>query len=388
MPVKFLVVDDEPDVELLIRHRFRRQIRAGEYDFVFAGDGRQALDRLTEHDDVEIVLSDINMPNMDGLGLLTAMAELDRLQKVIMVSAYGDLANIRSAMNRGAFDFVTKPIDFEDLEATIAKSLRELELLRQGRALQVRLGALDRELDIARKIQLSMLPVVFPSESNVDLHAVAVPAREVGGDLYDFVQKGDGRLGFAIGDVAGKGLGSAFFMAITRTILRAHAQRDLSVAECVRQTNALLAQETQSALAMFVTAIYGEIDTASGQLTFCSAGHNPPLLIKRSGEAIYLEPPQNLSLCLLDDFEFETATVQMEPGDVFLLYTDGVTEAFNEQGEEFSEERLARCVEAAPDRSSRALTHHIIEEVQRFAGDQPQSDDITMLALRYSPTES
>ena len=383
MPVKFLVVDDEPDVELLIRHRFRRQIRAGEYDFVFAGNGAEALERLDEHDDVEIVLSDINMPKMDGLALLAALGELNRLLKVIIVSAYGDLVNIRTAMNRGAFDFVTKPIDFEDLDATIAKSLRELGVLRQAHLLQQRMGVLQRDLDIARRIQLSMLPTSFPERSDLDLHALALPAKEVGGDFYDFIEHDEGRLGFLIGDVAGKGLGAALFMAITLTIMHATAPQGLSVESYVRQVNRLLEAESRRMPSMFVTAFYGEIDGQTGEVTYCSAGHNPALLLRRDGSATFLAAPKGLSLCLLEDFEFKAAHVVLEPGDTLLLYTDGVTEAFNAAREEFSDERLAHVARSVPGSSPQALLQHILADVRAFTNGAPQSDDITMLSLRY-----
>lgn len=382
MPVKFLVVDDEPDVEFLIRHRFRSKIRAGEYDFVFAGNGAEALDRLGEHDDVAIVLSDINMPKMDGLALLSALGEIDRLLKVIIVSAYGDLGNIRTAMNRGAFDFVTKPIDFDDLDTTIAKSLRELELVRSAYRLQQQMGALQRDLDIARKIQLSMLPSTFPERDDLDLHALALPAKEVGGDFYDFIEYDSGRLGFLIGDVAGKGLGAALFMAITRTVMHATAPQGLSVEAYVRQVNRLLAAESKRMPSMFVTALYGEIDGHTGEVAFCNAGHNPPLLL-RNGSAEFVPAPKGLSLCLLDDFEFQAARLTLAPGDTLLLYTDGVTEAFNDAREEFSDERLSKTALRAPVETPQALLQYLLRDVQAFANGTPQSDDITMLALRY-----
>ena len=383
MPAKFLVVDDEPDVELLIRHRFRRQIRAGEYEFVFASNGYEALERLTEHEDVQVVLSDINMPKMDGLTLLGALAGLDRPLKVVIVSAYGDLANIRTAMNRGAFDFLTKPLDFDDLDATIEKSLREVEALRQARRLQQQMGILQRDLDIARRIQLSMLPNAFPERADLGLHALALPAKEVGGDFYDFLELGPARLGFLIGDVAGKGLGAALFMAITRTVMHATAPQGLPVGDYVRQVNRLLAAEADRMPSMFVTALYGEVDGRTGTVTFCNAGHNLPVLRRADGTATFLEAPRGLSLCLAPDFAFQTAQVTLQPGDTLFLYTDGVTEAFNAEREEFSDERLTATVSAAPDAEPRALLQYVLREVQAFVDGAPQSDDVTMLALQF-----
>lgn len=131
MVTKILVVDDEEDLKILIKQRFRRKIREQEYDFIFAENGRHALEQLAEHKDVDLVLSDINMPEMDGLTLLTKLNEQNNLLKSVIVSAYGDMDNIRTAMNRGAFDFITKPIDFKDLEITIEKTIAHVEALKK-----------------------------------------------------------------------------------------------------------------------------------------------------------------------------------------------------------------------------------------------------------------
>ena len=205
MSLKILVVDDEPDLALLIRQKFRKRIRAKEFDFVFAGDGVEALECLGTDDAIDIVFTDINMPRMDGLTLLDRIGRLDRLLKVVIVSAYGDMANIRTAMNRGAFDFITKPIDFADLEATLDKTIREVEALKNAHVLRARLTTIERELDIASRIQLSTLPSVFPAfpdRDDFDLYARMLPAREVGGDFYDFFLIDADRLGFVLGDVS------------------------------------------------------------------------------------------------------------------------------------------------------------------------------------------
>ena len=161
MPAKILVVDDEPDLKLLIQQKFRRQIRDGRFDFLFAHNGVEALAQLDANPNVDLILSDINMPEMDGLTLLTKLPQSPNQLKAVMVSAYGDLQNIRTAMNRGAFDFVTKPIDFEDLEVTIQKTVEELLKLRDGLKARQELLAIRRELDVARQIQQSILPRDF-----------------------------------------------------------------------------------------------------------------------------------------------------------------------------------------------------------------------------------
>jgi YesN/AraC family two-component response regulator len=149
-----LIVDDEPDLELLIRQRFRRQIREGVYHFTFAGHGREALERV-ERGGIDLVLSDINMPIMDGLTLLARLRPLRPRLGSVIVSAYGDMRNIRAAMNLGAFDFLTKPIDFQDFELTVAKTLRQVEELRRADSDREHLLAVERDLQTAAEIQHS-----------------------------------------------------------------------------------------------------------------------------------------------------------------------------------------------------------------------------------------
>src|SRR3954471_14544914 len=146
---KILVADDEMDLEILIKQKFRRQIREHQYEFVFAANGCDALNKLKDHPDIDVVLSDINMPEMDGLTLLGKLNEISPLIKAVIVSAYGDMENIRTAMNRGAFDFVTKPIDFSDLETTINKTINEIRLIRKGQEAREQLEITLREKHLA-----------------------------------------------------------------------------------------------------------------------------------------------------------------------------------------------------------------------------------------------
>jgi sigma-B regulation protein RsbU (phosphoserine phosphatase) len=174
MADRILVVDDEPALELLIRQKFRNQIRSNELAFSFAGDGEEALDQLRDHPDIGIVLTDINMPRMDGLTLLVKLRDLDRTVRAVVVSAYGDLKNIRTAMNRGAFDFVTKPIDFTDLETTIRKSIGDLHVYLEAETAHALLATIQKELDIARRIQETALPKDYPQDPNLDVYGFMI----------------------------------------------------------------------------------------------------------------------------------------------------------------------------------------------------------------------
>ena len=327
MAYKILIVDDEPDLETLVRQKFRRQVREGRFELDFARDGQEALHKLEQDEGISLVLSDINMPVMDGLTLLSKLEHLDRILKAVMVSAYGDMENIRTAMNRGAFDFVTKPIDFQDLEVTIDKTLNTVEEMRRAAREREELLSLQQELSVAARIQLSILPRTFPAfpdHKDFDIYAEIIPAREVGGDLYDFFEIDEDRIGIAIGDVSGKGVPAAIFMAVTRTLLRATALQKLSTAGCLEYVNKVLV--TQSESSMFVTLFYAILNTKTGELEYTCAGHNPPYLFSREGYRT-LDPVGGPMVGALEGMKYEHQQLQMKPGEMLLLYTDGVTEA-------------------------------------------------------------
>ena len=233
MAIKILSVDDELDLEILLTQYFRRKIRKGEYEFTFAHNGLEALRLVLEKKDFDIILSDINMPEMDGLTLLTKINEMrNPALKCIMVSAYGDMGNIRSAMNNGAFDFATKPIDLDDLSRTIEKAIEEIDFVRKSQQEHNQLESIKSDLAVAGEIQQAILPRRFPPmpdiADKVDLFATMTPAKEVGGDFFDFFRIDEHRLGFVIADVSGKGVPASIFMAVSRTLLRATGMRGIS----------------------------------------------------------------------------------------------------------------------------------------------------------------
>jgi len=386
MPEKMLVVDDEPDLESLIRQRFRKKIRDGEYDFVFAQNGLEALSKLLEHKDVGIILSDINMPEMDGLTLLAKLNELKNpALRTVIVSAYGDMDNIRSAMNRGAYDFVTKPVDFNDLERTIEKTINELAIIRNAIKEHNKLSAIQHDLDIARDIQLAILPKKFPPFPNineVDIYAAMEPAKEVGGDLYDFFMLDDHRLGIVIGDVSGKGIPAAIFMAVSRTLIRATALKGNQPNECFTYVNNLLCNESISS--MFVTAFYGIFDFKTGELRYVNGGHNYPYIISKTGEVKTLEPTNDIVLGLFENYTFNSGKINLEKGDTLFLYTDGVTEAADVNENLYSDERLEELLKSKYSLSIKEIIDEVFLSVHDFSKGAEQSDDITALAIRYN----
>jgi sigma-B regulation protein RsbU (phosphoserine phosphatase) len=378
-------VDDEPDVPMLIKQRFRKQLQEKSVEILFAANGIEALAQLDANPDVDMILSDINMPEMDGLTLLGKVTDRGPTPKTVMVSAYGDMDNIRAAMNRGAFDFVTKPIDFGDLQKTIDKTRSELALIKAGLRSRDELVGLRRELEIAAAIQRALLPRGMPENmpaGTFDIYAEVVSATEVGGDFYDYFMIDATRLGFVVADVSGKGVGAAIYCAVSRTLLRAAAlvNPGLTAGEIVTRLNTLLCLSADAG--MFVTVCYGILDLATGELNYATAGHPQPFVISPDGVRELPKAPGTV-VGMMEDLVFGTLTVTLRPGDAVMMFSDGVNEAMNEQKELFSVQRTGEFLREVPPGTCRDMTDAVIAEVKRYTGTAPQADDITVLIVRY-----
>lgn len=381
MPHRILVVDDEPDLEVLITQKFRKRIRAGELMFAFAAHGEDALAQLkTLGHDCDVVLTDINMPVMDGLTLLSRLREGHPMLRSVIVSAYGDMANIRTALNRGAFDFVTKPIDFQDLEITLDKALAEAVARRQAAKDRDRLSGLHRELEVARTMQESLVPRTFPADPRFEACGSMTPAAQVGGDLYDLFALDENRIGVLIGDVSGKGIGAALYMAVARTVLRVTAGKGLGPRECLQEVNGYLCRERRTP-ATFLTCFYGILDLGTGRLTYCRAGHNPPYHL--NGSVQTLAEAGGLPLGIIAAAQHRNATVDLSPGDAVVLFTDGVTESMNPRRELYGEERLTATLSANAGVPVADLVRTVTSQASDFAAGLPAADDMTVLAFRF-----
>ncbi len=378
--IRILVVDDEVDLEQLMLQRMRREVRRGRYEFEFAHNGVEALECLREDGRFDIVLSDINMPVMDGLTLLGQIPQVDPDVRAVMVSAYGDMENIRTAMNKGAFDFVTKPIDFTDLKITIERTIENLILWRKALSTRDKLVALNNELDVARKMQQNILPRSFPASEAFDLYASMVPARSVGGDFFDVYELGDGRIGIVIADVSDKGVPAAMFMMASRTLLKACAATSPSPGAVLEHVNTLLSEDNDSMT--FVTLLYGIYNPETGEFVYANGGHNSPIVVRPDMTTELLELTGGVALGVVEDFKYQENTVTLGPGSTVVFYTDGVVEAENEDKELFEMDRFCKIFQNGAFNDAREVTLGIFKTVREFAGENPQSDDITCLVLR------
>jgi serine phosphatase RsbU (regulator of sigma subunit) len=240
----------------------------------------------------------------------------------------------------------------------------------------------EHELKTAAEIQRALLPQSDYRGAGFDVSATSIPCRAIGGDFFDYFNVLDGSFAFVIGDVAGKGPPAALLAAALQGIFTANAHRAGAPADALKHANdALLRRAVQ---ARFATVVYAVV-WLDGRLTYCNAGHNPPFLLGRNG--VQRLETGGLIVGAFQHATFEEQTLQLEPGDVLVAFSDGVTEARNSSGEEFGEERLMACSQASGELTPAALVARILDEVHQFSADTSQSDDLTVLIMRYSGTQ-
>ncbi len=331
-------------------------------------------------------VGEMSLLNPDGLRTASARVhadtrvlemsrlEFDRLLNRKPTIAY-EMLRVLSARLREAHD--------ESIRDLKEKNLRLQEAYESLRAAQEQIiekETLERELERAREIQESMLPAVLPRPEGFEIGVRMLPARMVGGDFYDVIRLDKHRLGLVIGDVSGKGVPAALFMALTRSLLRAMARPAAQPTRVLRRVNRHLLG--MNARGMFVTVLYACLDCATGQLAYGRAGHDPPLIIDASGRVTRTELKQGQILGLFSSPALELQTLALTPGSTLLLYTDGVTEAKNQDKQFLGLEGLEALLAASPGLSAQDLCDHLVEAVVAFHGASAQADDITLLAVK------
>jgi phosphoserine phosphatase RsbU/P len=375
---RILVVDDNDDNRYTLKLYLDLE---GYREIEIAQDGEEAI-ALLEVERFDLVLLDVMMPRLDGYGVLEWLKRKERLHTlpVIMISALNELNSVVRCIELGAVDYLTKPFNPVLLRARLGASLEKKRLRDQVAA---HLARLEAELEQARRLQMSMVPQSFPAPNARfpwDIHASMEPAREVGGDLYDVFATAAGRLCFFIGDVSGKGMPAALFMARTKSIIRivTELMPAAGPALVVARVNRELCLSNDSM--MFVTLFLGMLDPASGALIYCNAGHNPPYRLSGTA-AVAIEDAAGIVLGIEPAAIYVDGALTLNAHDWLFLYTDGVTEAFNGADEPFGEARL-ETVLSGQQQSCAGMVEAVTAAVAAFTGDAPRSDDIAMLALR------
>jgi sigma-B regulation protein RsbU (phosphoserine phosphatase) len=386
-----LVVDDNDDNRYTLTRRLTRE---GYTNLTTATNGREALD-LLQSKRFDLILLDIMMPDMNGYEVLERMkaagAELRNIP-VIMISALSEIESVVRCIELGAEDYLPKPFNPTLLRARVGASLEKKRLRDEVRASLARLG---QEMDAARKLQLGMLPLVFPActpAQPVEIHALMEPAREVGGDLYDFFYASEQLFCFLVGDVSGKGAAAAMFMARTRSLVRMAVQLwrkigggQITAVQIVEAVNRELCQDNRDR--MFVTLFLGILDTRTGVLTYVNAGHLAPWVLHASGSVESVNGKAAMPLAVRAGAAYRERTVTLLPDDTVFVFSDGVTEAMNVADEFYGNERLHADFCGASALMPQEMVRAIKVKVDAFTGEAPKSDDVTMLALRWRPAE-
>jgi sigma-B regulation protein RsbU (phosphoserine phosphatase) len=384
--VAVLVVDDSSVNRLLLK---RRLVELGYDNISTASNGVEALAAIDGFH-FDVVLLDMEMPVLDGFGVLEGQRAAGRRDPpIIVVSALTEMAAVVRAIELGAEDYLPKTFDPTLLRARLSAVLdkKRLRDLAAGR-----LRLLEAELESARRAQLALAPSDFAAIAahRIDVHAVMVPARQVGGDFYDALRLDDRTLLFAVADVAGKGAPAALTMARTLGLFRSSARHLASQggvpdpAAILDMANRDLAHDNQEAT--FVTAALGIIDMSDGRGRLAIAGHDMPLRYSADGAVAPLLPPNpQFPLGAVEAAAFESRPFALAPGEGMVLFSDGVTEAENAAGEFFGRDQLISAVGAVAgaDVRPRAIVENIFSAVTRFADGAPQADDITALGLCF-----
>ncbi len=304
------------------------------------------------------------------------------LIRVVVVNNIYQINDSLSKITEGDLDVVLEEMPVEEFTALSEDINATVDTLKHY--ITEAETRMDQELSFAEQVQYSSLPNVFPpypERKDLDLYAAMYTAKEVGGDFYDFYFVGNDRLAFLIADVSGKGVPAAMFMMRAKTLLKSLTEASQDVGEAMTQANNMLCENNDACL--FVTAWLGILDCKNGMLEYVSAGHNPPLILKKGDSFQYLRSKPGFVLAGLEGVVYETERMHLSSGDMIFLYTDGITEAENESGTFYGEERLLNLCRSNENASSEELIRAVKADVDAFANGAQQLDDRTLLALRY-----
>ena len=350
-------------------------------------NSRTAAALVALRNDARILLLGVFVAAGGLLGLLLVLSVLIHRRALLRSAALAEAAeqiaagelDVRSGV-RGKDELGVLGATFDNMVSRLAETLELVTAAKER---------MEEELNVAREIQRSMIPLTFPAfpdRPEFSVHALLVPAREVGGDFYDFFFVDDERLCVCIGDVAGKGVPSALFMAVTRTLINSTTKSKAAPGQVITDVNETLCENNDTA--MFVTIFLGILNVRSGEFTYTNAGHNPPYLARAEGELLRLDQLHGPVVGAMEGLTYGEDRLCLHPGDSLLLYTDGVTEAMNEQKELFTEKRLKQRLSSGPVDDAEKTVKNVLHAVKTFEGEAEQADDITLMVLRFlGPTD-
>ena len=288
----------------------------------------------------------------------------------------GDTIGVFQLLNKRGGPFTAEDEDFIAALSTHASlAIENARLYEEEKAL----AGMREEVRLASRIQMDLLPKSVPDVKGYDLAGTSIPAQMVGGDYFDFIRLEGGRMGVALGDVSGKGLPAALLMANVQATLRGQTLLDDDVASCVRRSNRLLFESTPPE--KFVTLVYGALDPSKHAFRFTNAGHDHPHLFRRKGKSLRLESG-GIVLGILPDYEYASDAVEFNPGDVLVIYSDGIVESMDADREQFGIDRLTDVISRNLGGTAQGILSAIVDAAQRHAGAAPQYDDMTVVVVK------
>ena len=311
------------------------------------------------------------------LVIRTRVHPLEKLARSANIIAHGNF-NHEIPVSKGDDEIALLGHAFRDMQHSLVDYIEELKTTTANKE------RIEGELRIAHDIQMGMIPKIFPpypDRNDIDIYATLTPAKEVGGDLYDFLIL-DEKFYFVIGDVSGKGVPASLLMAVCRNLFRTFAGQGFTPQQIVNSINNTMGESNESG--MFITLFVGVIDLKTGHLSFCNAGHNPPVIIDREGKATFMELVPNIPAGLFDGFDFEAQEYPSVDGITLFLYTDGLTEAENKEKALYGDDHLIEFLTSKHDIVAKDLVEQTAQSVTAHADGAEQSDDLTIMAIRIN----
>jgi len=384
-PVKpvILAVDDTPENLDVVKG-----ILASEYTVKAAINGPMAL-KIAEKQKPDLILLDVMMPGMDGHEVCRILKSnpATRDIPVIFLTAMDQTQDEAHGFSLGAADYIAKPVNPPILEARVKTHIALKEsmdrLTKAYGIIKSQKDRMEEELNIGRDIQMSMLPLefpAFPDRTEFSVQALLKPAREVGGDFYDFFFINQDEICLVVGDVSGKGVPAALFMAVTKTMIKTRAMDDPSPASIVTRVNDEMSADNPSS--MFVTLFVAICNVRAGVCRYTNAGHNPPYIKRNSGELECLDQRHGPIIGAIEGLAYKESQASLSQSDQLLIFTDGVTEAMDTEGSLYSENRLEELLNSSRFNTAETLVSDTLISVETFATGTEQADDITILAFR------
>ncbi|TAL39598.1 MAG: response regulator [Spirochaetes bacterium] len=389
------IIDDDKSVNFLINRILEDEYAVSSY--LSAEDALGAIELSA----VDVVITDVNLPGMDGLELLRHIQEKDDNIPVILITGYTDIDTAISALKSGAFDFILKPFNTDQILISVQKALESRRLVVENRTLlkeltiknseleklnlqiQTRNVEIENELDMASNLQQCIFPVTYPEIGKFRFSVKFKPVEKISGDFFDFMVYDENHFSFILADVSGHGLPAALYSAMVKMAITSVEEQNLNPAAFMDGVNRFLINAQKKMSYNYVTIFYGSFDLDTKRLRYCNAGIPAPVILKSSGDIVMLDP-NGPFVGIFDTSIYMDAEVAIDTGDKILFYTDGVFECTNKDDKIMGQKILFELIKKVQQYAMSEIVTSLFGEVEKFCGENRYNDDITLVGMSYS----